>query len=322
MSLSLPKERPAEGAVNRAERVVDNWRRILSRPASVPALAVVGFVVIALAWNAWIGIRFERSPLFLLIPPALVWPVCALYVSVQRLTILAEILFYISLYYIFTFFSIQITYLCLSLGYPIQDTLLARLDLSLGFDWLRWAKFLQAHPLFMEILDQAYRSHFWQPFLIITVLAVTKPVEGNSELLMGLVLAALMTFAVATFVPAIGPGDALGFLPEPAPVIRALNGSPTAQVLRYTGVVTFPSFHTVMAILFAYACRNVRWLFPAIGGLNALMLISVPYSGDHYLVDMIAGAIIAIIAIFATSRLMTVLSNSRQGSRALRVDAS
>jgi membrane-associated phospholipid phosphatase len=61
----------------------------------------------------------------------------------------------------------------------------------------------------------------------------------------------------------------------------------------------FPSFHTVSAILFIYSHRPPLPSFRAILILNLLMLLSVPYAGQRYLVDMISGAVVAAIAIAA-----------------------
>ncbi len=224
-------------------------------------------------------------------------PVCVLSAHFGRVPKATEVLFYLNVYYIFVIFSIQLTYHCIAVGYPFQDRALSHADAAIGFDWMSWAHFLIARPLLLKVTNWSYSSYAWQPLVIIPLLAILKPRKGNSELFLSLLVAMAVTLIITTFVPAIGPADALGFRPAPAPVIRALHTSPTAQTLKYMGVVTFPSFHTIMAILFAFACRGIRFLFPAAVCLNVLMLISVPHSGDHYLVDMIAGATVALTAI-------------------------
>jgi hypothetical protein len=267
-------------------------------PEIAPALGASCLVVVALAWNLWTPIHLEGSvPILLLSAVSL--PLCVLSAYFGRLPKATEVLFYLNLYYIFVLFSIQLTYHCIAVGYPLQDTALSRADAAIGFNWLSWANFLKARPLLLKVTNWCYSSYAWQPLIIIPLLAILKPRKGNSELFLSLVLAMALTLIITTFVPAIGPADALGFRPEPAPVIRALHASPTAQVLKYMGVVTFPSFHTIMAILFTFACRGIRFVFPAAVCLNLMMLISVPHSGDHYLVDMIAGTLVALTAISA-----------------------
>ena len=70
------------------------------------------------------------------------------------------------------------------------------------------------------------------------------------------------------------------------------------------GLVAFPSFHTTAGILFTWALwtsPRLRW--PAVM-VNGLMLVSVPVIGAHYLIDLIAGVIVAWIGIAGAGRLM------------------
>ncbi|MDJ1159486.1 phosphatase PAP2 family protein [Chelatococcus sp. SYSU_G07232] len=72
------------------------------------------------------------------------------------------------------------------------------------------------------------------------------------------------------------------------------------------GIVTFPPFHTVLAILTAYACRDVRPLFVAAVLLNALVIVSTLPEGGHHLVDIMAGALIAGVTIIGVRRALAV----------------
>jgi len=54
--------------------------------------------------------------------------------------------------------------------------------------------------------------------------------------------------------------------------------------------VSFPSFHTTMALVYIYGFRRAGVIGWLVGALNALMLVAIPFFGGHYLVDMIAGA--------------------------------
>lgn len=67
-------------------------------------------------------------------------------------------------------------------------------------------------------------------------------------------------------------------------------------------LVTFPSFHTACGVLFAWALWRVRYLWIVGLILNVLMIASTPISGSHYLIDVIAGAGVAYIAIVIAGR--------------------
>jgi membrane-associated phospholipid phosphatase len=77
---------------------------------------------------------------------------------------------------------------------------------------------------------------------------------------------------------------------SPAPVIDF--NVPNSNCL-----VTFPSGHTILAIIMTYALRGSRWtLIPGLV-INATMLVSTIPEGGHHLFDLVVGAVIAACAI-------------------------
>ena len=67
------------------------------------------------------------------------------------------------------------------------------------------------------------------------------------------------------------------------------------------GLVCFPSFHTVLVIMFCYALRGT-WLFWPAAVLGGLTMPSLPPIGGHYLIDIPAGAALALLAILVVRR--------------------
>jgi membrane-associated phospholipid phosphatase len=65
---------------------------------------------------------------------------------------------------------------------------------------------------------------------------------------------------------------------------------------KMTGVICFPSFHTVMALGYAYSLRRTGIIGHTVGVANIVMLLGVPFIGGHYVIDMIAGAAIFVLA--------------------------
>ncbi len=68
------------------------------------------------------------------------------------------------------------------------------------------------------------------------------------------------------------------------------------------GMVAFPSFHAVWAILLTYAAASRPRLFPAFVVLNGLVIISTVMLGWHFLVDVIASAALAGASLWAGER--------------------
>ncbi len=63
------------------------------------------------------------------------------------------------------------------------------------------------------------------------------------------------------------------------------------------GLVVFPSFHTVLAVLSAYAARPLRILKIPMLALSLLIILSTPFAGGHYFNDIFAGIILAALTI-------------------------
>lgn len=68
------------------------------------------------------------------------------------------------------------------------------------------------------------------------------------------------------------------------------------------GLITFPSFQIVWALLFMWAFHPIKQLrFGAIV-LNLLVSAAMPVVGAHYFIDLVGGTIVAAIAIVGTAR--------------------
>jgi membrane-associated phospholipid phosphatase len=77
---------------------------------------------------------------------------------------------------------------------------------------------------------------------------------------------------------------------------------PSLDMMLLKGVIAFPSFHAVLAILFTYAHRGSR-VFVPVAVFNGLMLLSIPSEGGHYLVDVLGGIAVGLLAILMTRAL-------------------
>jgi hypothetical protein len=199
------------------------------------------------------------------------------------------------------------SYLVTATAAPFVDDALAAADAAIGFDWLRWFTWVRGQPLAAFMLKLAYASATPQLALIPIYLALSGQAERNSRLIWELMLSlgvivplsavfpaasAWVHYAVTDLIPAVHMPD-----------FTALRSGTMREIAlsRMEGLITFPSFHTTLAVLFVAALRKHRPAL-AIGGLvNGLMLLSIPSEGGHYLVDVIAGALVAVVAIEAAA---------------------
>jgi hypothetical protein len=198
-----------------------------------------------------------------------------------------------------------LTYLCATFKMPLQDARLEAIDLALGFDWLAWRDLVLASPLLHWLLSASYAS--LMPQIVFSLLFL--PSVGLSARCYELVLLSTSTLIVTAWVsalwPALGPfatygGEDTIYLSH---VLALRAGGPWHfDLATMQGIIVAPSYHTVLALLFSFAHRKTGWVGWSVAGLNGIMLLSLPPIGGHYLVDMIAGSALTVIAIVAFQR--------------------
>lgn len=205
-----------------------------------------------------------------------------------------------------------------SIAMPLRDDWYHAWDQALGFDWRYWLSVLDSRPNLHAVLAIAYHSMLPQTAAAILTLALTGSFRRLDRFLMSYGIAAVITVAIAAIAPALSPIVHLGITAADHPnIVLAvpLEFEQQARALRdgslkmielggAQGLVTFPSFHTVSAVLLMLGFAAVpyaRW----IGfGLNAIMLLAIPIEGSHYLVDVIAGAAVALLSWKVAGRLL------------------
>ncbi|WDD93689.1 phosphatase PAP2 family protein [Burkholderia sp. FERM BP-3421] len=215
----------------------------------------------------------------------------------------AEALFATALLAAFMAATGVLSYLCVSVNPPLIDAALIRADAWLGFDWPRVFAWVQARPQARQVLAFAYDSAKWQLIVIPFLLAVLRD-RGNLRAFVWLfMLSGMMVLAVSTPWPAASAFVHFGVsAPDTADTVadfaRLRAGSlHEIDLLTLQGLVSMPSFHTALGVIFAYALRRARGVSIVALGLNALMIASTPTQGGHYLVDVISGAVVAGAAI-------------------------
>ena len=218
--------------------------------------------------------------------------------------------------------GVVLSYLAASCALPLQDVTMERLDRAVGFDWLAWRDAMPSWAILSWLLQIAYHSLQPQAALSIIYFAVSGRTGRIGELLLlaGVTLAVTVLFSAIW--PALGPFAAHGggdtaYLRD---VLALRAGGPSHfDLLAMQGIVTMPSYHTVMAVLFTYAFRSTGLIGYAIAALNMIMLLSIPPIGGHYLVDMLAGGALALAAIAVQRAQRHVVSQVSFGLRRERL---
>lgn len=199
------------------------------------------------------------------------------------------------------------SYLFASATLPLQDSLFYQADLALGFDFKEAVIHINQYPLICEIFMFLYESEIYHMLLIALILSISKP-EYIIEFCKLYFAALAITIFIALILPAIGPYEFLNINPDTLPNIgenkgrdhieivtqlRSQNGY-TLYIFEAVGLVSFPSFHTILAMLVTYALRGIKPLFWFMVLINGTVIIATIPMGGHYLSDVIGGIILTI----------------------------
>lgn len=206
------------------------------------------------------------------------------------------------------------SYLVVSPGTQFSDPLLVSLDEALGLDWFAVLAWANASPVLSTILCLSYASGGVQLFLVFGLLAATGRVQAAWDFFALFLLGGLLTVLIWALVPALAPYAHYNVQPSLYASLEAIipnvghsfvadllalqNGTfRQFDLLSAEGLIAFPSFHTVMGLLFVYAVRDVRGVFWPMLVLNSLMIVATVPVGGHYFADVIGGGFVFAVSI-------------------------
>jgi membrane-associated phospholipid phosphatase len=193
---------------------------------------------------------------------------------------------------------------------PLADATLARLDSVMGISTLQLMHWCEAVPHLSTILAICYSLLT----LLMAAALLVPPLSGErlpaERFVLSIVVAALLTFAIFIFLPAVGPWTMQGFPPlreqaEAEAQLRLLKSSPSVGLnLSNYAIVAFPSFHAILAILAAAALWGRKYLRIPAAILAVAVCISTVTTGWHYIVDVMGGIAVAAIAWVVAARVL------------------
>ena len=212
----------------------------------------------------------------------------------------------------------ELTYLIPRIHPHDFDAALASIDYRvLGVNPTVWLERFTWPPL-TEVLQLTYSTYYFLPIVLGVVLWRTHELERFHFWVFVVVFGFYLSYLGYLAVPAIGPR----FLPsivydQTKPLTGVLMFIPLRAALdRAEGITRdcFPSGHTELTLLVLYYAyqlhrKTFRWLLPFGIGI----IISTVYLRYHYVVDVVAGAALAVAIVAIATPLYNLLANQDAG---------
>jgi len=185
-------------------------------------------------------------------------------------------------------------------GMPLQDANFSRLDAAFGVSvpsMMAWA----SHHLLGVVLNWSYILLI--PLLPIAVFvpALTGKWKDARVFLVANIAAFSIGLVGFALLPAVGPWYGYHFAGT-AQQMRCqsdllLLRIPGPNSIQAAGVVCFPSFHVIWAILCARALWGFKLVRIPLTVLATMIIFSTMTTGWHYFCDVLAGVIVAFLSI-------------------------
>jgi membrane-associated phospholipid phosphatase len=210
--------------------------------------------------------------------------------------------------------ALTLSYLAYTTDRPLITAALAEIDHSLGFYAPSLVVWFWQHKWLSLIFSAAYTSFLYQKPFTIIYLSLRGKIDHVESFMMQYLIAGFITICIGALFPAEGTYAWYHFTPNAVQVGDVERLYELRQNIvdlgKLNGIVEFPSFHTALSVIYVYAFRDEnKFIFFPILLLNILLIFSCLSHGGHFLIDVIAGVAVAVIAI----GIERVLFNSIKG---------
>ena len=281
-----------------------------------PGFFLWGLTVLLLTvdgiWLSFISLKFDFYSLLFVGVVNLLLAFGAWFYSVKRPRVQFFTLFMGVLYLSLITLGIGLLSYCLTrLALPLHDQTYSAIDQSLGFDWITVVGFINQSPWFSTLLTYAYHSSGLQLIGLILLLAFMQKFDDLKQFFQLFTLTGLCVIVIAGLFPSVGP---YAFYAPSAEVYSQFSSQAGVWHLEHMnalregrmgvldlrdleGLVSFPSFHTCLALITIWCTRHFRYVFPLSLILNLLVIVSTIPEGGHYLVDLFGGAAITFVVL-------------------------
>ncbi|HEU0162878.1 MAG TPA: phosphatase PAP2 family protein [Rhizomicrobium sp.] len=204
-----------------------------------------------------------------------------------------------------------LNYMLIPVAGPQIDGLLVAADAALGFDWYRVMLAMADRPLLNLAFFNVYNLVLPEIALVLVALAWSGRAEQAYRFCLTLAAGALIAIFFWASFPSLGAKSLYSFAPDIAArltltvttqygqelVALLKNGPGFISPADMRGLIAFPSYHGVLALIVTWYGWNLRGLRWPLVALNAVILVSTPVQGGHHMVDVLAAFPVTALAL-------------------------
>jgi hypothetical protein len=223
---------------------------------------------------------------------------------------LAAMLFGASFLCAFSAAASLLNYFLLTFHGPRMDAALASADLWLGLDWVAMMTAMASYPAANMVLFYIYNSVLPQIALMVVLLGWLGNADKIYRFCIAVAVSALSCIAVWSLMPSFGaisvyPADGFAHMTLALDsryadeLVRMLADGPGRITPSDTkGLIGFPSYHAVLALLVVWYARSLSHLFWPLAAVNLAVLVATPIQGGHHFVDVLAAFPVTALALW------------------------
>jgi len=204
---------------------------------------------------------------------------------------------------------------------PLADQALAHVDSLMHFSTPAVVRFIRSFPTLIQLSQLAYASANYMIVLALVAPALAGNKRDSERFVLSGTIATILTAALFALLPAIGPWTGSAFVPDPvqADIEKSILLVKSANEFRLgtgiSAIVTFPSFHVIIALVCGISLWGFKRLRPITGTITAAICISVITTGWHYATDVIGGVAVVLLSDFITGRWLLPEIHANFGSK-------
>lgn len=207
------------------------------------------------------------------------------------------------------------SYFGATVNQPFVDSSLASIDHFFGIYSPAIVFWFKNHEGWETVFTYIYNTYIFQFPFVILYLSFRSEIVPLQRFIMQFMIATPLAILVSIFYPAAGPYAWYDYTPSPE-LSSALHHllqlrQHILEISSIDGIITLPSFHSVMAFIYAYTFRNERRIvFIPILILNILMVFSCISIGGHYFADILAAIPVFFLTVWFESLIFKAVQNS------------